>query len=93
MAVSLLLQLSQVVKVLGQLDILVLKLFRQLFNFIFERIDCYFLLLLDYSYHVLLEVIDSLSERSKVVFDGLRVCTEHIEHFGDLLTQGTSHCF
>ena len=91
MTVSLLLQLSQVVELLSYLRILVLKLFRQASDFLFERIDCNFLLLLDGSYHVLLEVVNSLVERSEIAFDGLRVGSEHSEHFGDLLAQGASH--
>ena len=91
MTVSLLLQLSQVVELLSYLRILVLKLFRQASDFLFERIDCHFLLLLDGSYHVLLEVVNSLVERSEIAFDGLRVGSEHSEHFGDLLAQGASH--
>ena len=69
--VSLLLQLSQVVELLAQLHVLVLKLFRQASDFLFERIDCNFLLLLDGSYHVLLEVVNSLVESSEIAFDGL----------------------
>ena len=91
MTVSLLLQLSQVVELLAQLHVLVLKLFRQASDFLFERIDCNFLLLLDGSYHVLLEVFNSLVERSEIAFDGLRVGSEHSEHFVDLLAQGASH--
>jgi hypothetical protein len=68
---SLLLQLSQVVKILAQLHILVLKLFQQASDFLFERIDCNFLLLLNGGYHVLLEAINSLVERSEIAFDGL----------------------
>ena len=89
MTVSLLLQLSQVVELLSYLRILVLKLIGQASDFLFER----FLLLLDDSYHVLLEVVNSLVERSEIAFDGLRVGSEHSEHFGDLLAQGAFHLF
>jgi hypothetical protein len=89
MTVSLLLQLSQVIKLLSYLRILVLKLIRQASDFLFER----FLLLLDDSYHVSLEVVNSLVERSEIAFDGLRVGSEHSEHFGDLLAQGAVHLF
>jgi hypothetical protein len=93
MTVSLLLQLSQVVELLSYLRILVLKLFRQASDFLFKRIDRNFLLLLDDSYHVLLEVVYSLVERSEIAFDGLRVGSEHSEHFGDLLAQGAFQLF
>jgi hypothetical protein len=89
MVVSLMLQLRQVVKLLSKLHILVFELFRQASDFLFER----FLLLLDGSYHVLLEVINSLVESREIAFDGLRVGSEHSEHFADLLTQSAFHLF
>ena len=89
MTVSLLLQLSQVIELLSYLRILVLKLIRQASDFLLER----FLLLLDDSYNVLLEVVNSLVERSEIAFDGLRVGSEHSEHFGDLLAQGAFQLF
>ena len=89
MTVSFLLQLRQVVKLLSQLHILVLELFSQASDFLFKR----FLLLLDGSYHVLLEVVNSLVESREIAFDGLRVGSEHSEHFADLLTHSAFHLF
>ena len=93
MKVSLLLQLREVVELLSQLHILFLKLFRQASDFLFERIDCNFPLLLYGSYHVLLEIVNSLVESSEFAFDGLRNGSDYSEHFADLLTQGASHLF
>jgi hypothetical protein len=89
----LLFHLSQVVKLLAQLQILALKLFLQAFNLIFEGIDCDLLLLLDGSYHIVLEVVNALAERCEIVFNGLRVHRKQIEHFVDLFSQSVSYCF
>jgi ssRNA-specific RNase YbeY (16S rRNA maturation enzyme) len=61
-----------------------------LISFLRESIEIF---LFEGSYHVLLEVINSLAERSKIAFDGLRVGSELSEHLAHLLTQGASHLF